>query len=668
MYSKLAIKNVKKSFKDYAIYFITLTLAVCVFYIFNSISSQQIMLDLNEVQTEYVKVLGTVMSALSIFISFILGFLIIYANNYIIKRRKKELGLYMTIGMDKSKISFILFFETLLIGLVSLVIGIVMGVFLSQGVAVLTAKMFQVKLKQFTFVFSQEATIKTIEYFGIIFLLVIIFNSFIISKYKVIDLIYGEKKNEELKTKNIMISVFIFLAALVFIGLGYKLIIKNQLMSLDKEFATAIILGVIGTLLFFMSLSGFALKVVQSNKKVYLKNLNMFVLRQINSKINTNYISMSLICLMLFVAIGMLSTGFSLSNSMNKTIQLATPYDGSFIAADPSINIEDALYKMDFDIKKDCKDYHEFKVYRLNISVNDFFKNDEEDLKDIKGMGFAKVKVIKLSDFNRLMEMKGKERCNLEQDQYAILTNDTNVKKICDKDKNNRLDVIINNNEIKPSTYSARYESVVTMPLAGDILTLIVNDEASKGLELDSAYASFNFLGDPEAKEKEFLKKGEEIGKAIEDSNQKENMPKVSGITKSMVKDSFAGLSTLVVYIGLYVGVIFLITCVAVLALQQLSEASDNIKRYKVLKNIGVDDKMINKAIFTQTLIYFLMPLALAIIHSIVGLYVANNVIKFFGEGSIWNQALWVSAVILVVYTIYFIATYNGAKTIVKKN
>lgn len=668
MYSKLAIKNVKKSFKDYAIYFITLTLAVCVFYIFNSISSQQIMLDLNEVQTEYVKVLGTVMSALSIFISFILGFLIIYANNYIIKRRKKELGLYMTIGMDKSKISFILFFETLLIGLVSLVIGIVMGVFLSQGVAVLTAKMFEVKLKQFTFVFSQEATIKTIEYFGIIFLLVIIFNSFIISKYKVIDLIYGEKKNEELKTKNIMISVFIFLAALVFIGLGYKLIIKNQLMSLDKEFATAIILGVIGTLLFFMSLSGFALKVVQSNKKVYLKNLNMFVLRQINSKINTNYISMSLICLMLFVAIGMLSTGFSLSNSMNKTIQLATPYDVSFIAADPSINIEDALYKMDFDIKKDCKDYHEFKVYRLNISVNDFFKNNEEDLKDIKGMGFAKVKVIKLSDFNRLMEMKGKERCNLEQDQYAILTNDTNVKKICDKDKNNRLDVIINNNEIKPSTYSARYESVVTMPLAGDILTLIVNDEASKGLELDSAYASFNFLGDPEAKEKEFLKKGEEIGKAIEDSNQKENMPKVSGITKSMVKDSFAGLSTLVVYIGLYVGVIFLITCVAVLALQQLSEASDNIKRYKVLKNIGVDDKMINKSIFTQTLIYFLMPLALAIIHSIVGLYVANNVIKFFGEGSIWNQALWVSAVILVVYTIYFIATYNGAKTIVKKN
>lgn len=668
MYSKLAIKNVKKSFKDYAIYFITLTLAVCVFYIFNSIASQQIMLDLNEVQTEYVKVLGTVMSALSIFISFILGFLIIYANNYIIKRRKKELGLYMTIGMDKSKISFILFFETLLIGLVSLVIGIVMGVFLSQGVAVLTAKMFEVKLKQFTFVFSQEATIKTIEYFGIIFLLVIIFNSFIISKYKVIDLIYGEKKNEELKTKNIMISVFIFLASVIFIGLGYKLIIKNQLMSLDKEFATAIILGVIGTLLFFMSLSGFALKVVQSNKKVYLKNLNMFVLRQINSKINTNYISMSLICLMLFVAIGMLSTGFSLSNSMNKTIQLATPYDGSFIAEDPSINIADTLHKMNFDIKEDCKDYHEFKVYRLNISVNDFFKNDEEDLKDIKGMGFAKIKVIKLSDFNRLMEMKGKEKCNLEQDQYAILTNDTNVKKICDKDKNNRLDVIINNNEIKPSTYSARYESVITMPLAGDILTLIVNDEISKGLELDSAYASFNFLGDPEEKEKEFLKKGEEIGKAIKDSTQKESMPKVSGITKSMVKDSFAGLSTLVVYIGLYVGVIFLITCVAVLALQQLSEASDNIKRYKVLKNIGVDDKMINKAIFTQTLIYFLMPLALAIIHSIVGLYVANNVIKFFGEGSIWNQALWVSAVILVVYTIYFIATYNGAKTIVKKN
>lgn len=286
MYSKLAFRNVRRSVRDYTIYFLTLTFGVCVFYVFNSIESQQAMMNISSSDAQSLQALTQIMGYVSVFISIILGFLILYANKFLIKRRKKELGIYMTLGMDKSKMSWILMLETLLIGIVSLTVGLILGFFLSEGLAVVTAKMFEAAFTEFKFIFSPAACGKTILYFSLIFIMVMLFNSISISKYKLIDLLSADKKNETFKIKKLWHSVVIFILAIAFIGAAYYLIIDNGLMDINAQFAAALICGSIGTLLFFMSLSGFLLRLVQSNKKLYLKGLNMFVLRQLNSKID----------------------------------------------------------------------------------------------------------------------------------------------------------------------------------------------------------------------------------------------------------------------------------------------------------------------------------------------------------------------------------------------
>ena len=165
----------KKSIRDYAIYFATLILGVAIFYIFNSLDSQQAMKVISSSAREIIQLLVELLSGLSVFVSFILGFLIVYANNFLIRRRKKEFGIYMTLGMGKGAISRILLTETVLIGLVSLAVGLLVGIFGAQFMSLLVVNMFDGVMDGYQFVFSRTAFFKTILYFGIIFLIVAVF-------------------------------------------------------------------------------------------------------------------------------------------------------------------------------------------------------------------------------------------------------------------------------------------------------------------------------------------------------------------------------------------------------------------------------------------------------------------------------------------------------------
>ncbi|EQB89850.1 hypothetical protein M918_18480 [Clostridium sp. BL8] len=267
MFSKIAMNNVKRSFKDYSIYFLTLTFAVCIFYSFNSIEAQKSLLDISKSTADYMITINKLMAGASVFVSFILGGLIVYANNFLIKKRKKELGIYMTLGMSKGKISRILIFETFLIGLLSLVAGILLGIIVSQGLSVVTAKLLAVKMTSYKFIISISAIVKSALYFGIIFILVMIFNQVIISKYKLIDMLNAAKKNEVIKVTNPVISIVIFLFSLASLITAYTFVIKVGLEPEDPLFIISILLGVLGTLLCFFSLSNFLIQVIQKNKK-----------------------------------------------------------------------------------------------------------------------------------------------------------------------------------------------------------------------------------------------------------------------------------------------------------------------------------------------------------------------------------------------------------------
>lgn len=670
MYSKIALNSVKKSFKDYTIYFLTLTFAVCIFYSFNSIESQKAMLDLTVSQKAYMKLFSSVISIASVFVSFILGALIIYANNFLIKKRKKEMGIYITLGMPKRKVSNILLLETVLIGIISLGIGLILGVVLSQGLSILTAKLFMGSMTSYQFAFSINAVLKTILYFGIIFLLVMIFNTVIISKYKLIDLLNASKKNEKIKMRNPVISSIIFCLAVIFIVVAYIFVNKSGLDIQSTYFELSIVLGVIGTFLFFFGLSGIVLYVIQRSKNIYLKNLNIFIVRQISSKFNTNFLSMSLICLMLFITTVMLSSGLGFKNTMEQGVKKNTPFDASieiYYSSDSVSQANELTQVVNNQLSKYTNKSYIAQYQLNNVSMRKmllpYVPNTMKKAIDNSYNDYCMA--VSISQYNKMRELEGQKPINLANNDVLVLSN---VRKfegpINDFIKNNgKID--INGTEYKVQNDKAIEDSLYSSGMAINTITLVVPDKIVQNLIPYTGYININYTGSNAEK-----KTQESNIEAIFNKLNREKPDGYigNGYTRTQLYEQSLGLSAIVIYLSIYLGIVFLIASAAVLALQQLSEASDSINRYKALRKIGVTDKMINKSIFIQTLIYFGAPLALAIVHSIVAIYVVNDFISALGSTNIMISALITLVFILLIYSGYFYATYTSYKRIIKNN
>lgn len=658
MYFKLAAKNIKKSLKDYTIYFLTLVFGICVFYTFNSIKSQGVMMELSELQANAFELTNSVIGIASVFISFILGFLIVYANNYLIKRRKKEFGIYMTLGMENKSLSRIIFVETMLIGVISLGIGLVCGVLLSQGISVFTAKLFKTDITKFTFIFSKDAFIRTIICFGLIYLVVLIFNSYAVRKVQLIDLLNGARKNENLKVKNIWISVVVFLISITMIGIAYYMVLKAGVAVVFN--IVPIILGFVGTFLFFFSLSGFLLKILQANKKHYLKDLNMFVLRQINSKINTTFISMSFICLMLFVAICTFSGGLGITKAMNIDLDDLTQFDASFWSYDTD-DIIGVINEQYGGLDPIIEEKSQYTNYNTETNYSKFISQEamEKNKNNYPIFVDDKIKAIKLSDFNSVMGMLGKEEIALEENEYYAFGDIPDLIKYIQEAMDRETNVIVNGNELKPANYEVMEVTTYNSTIKNNLCTFVVNDSLVNGLEVSMTNLNIKFNCSEDEAENF-------INNNLRSVDREGKIP-VYGMTKNELRDNSIGLGAMISYLAIYIGIVFLITSAAVLALQQLCESADNNYRYELLKKIGVDDEMIKRSLFYQIGIYFMVPLSLAIVHAIVGLKISGDIVSIFGNANMLKYILYTMIAVILIYGGYFIATYNGAKKIIKE-
>ncbi|MFR4491998.1 MAG: FtsX-like permease family protein [Clostridium perfringens] len=675
MYFKIALNNVRKSFKDYSIYFLTLTLGVCIFYAFNSIGDQKAFLELGKRQAEYINILQRLISGISVFISCVLGGLILYANNFLVKKRKKELGIYMTLGMGKNKISKILTYETALVGIISLVVGLGVGVIVSQGISAFAAKLFEVSLSNYKFLLSTDAILKTILYFGIIFILVMLFNTFVISKYKLIDMLTAAKKNEDIKIKNPILTAIIFFISLGLLGVAYKLVIKVGLNPTDRMFLVSIVLGILGTLLLFFSLAGFVLYVLQRNKNVYLKGLNIFVLRQMNSKINTNFLSMTVICLMLFLTISTLATGLSFKNALEKGLEKTTPFDASatyYIDEDSKIKTaEESIRELGFKFNPEDKivSYNEYKLEKTNLEslLN---KNAEgKNIKDIvEAMTYKGTNAISISSYNDIRALSGEKSLSLANNEVLISSNLGEVENTLKNILKNNEKIEIDGKEYKIANNALIGEGKVikeafeSTGMTNNFFTLIVPDNIVSNLKPIANKININFPKNSNEEER-VQKLFNEYRDGVVDSSK---YGFVNGYTRARIYEDNNGMTNIVLFIGIYLGVIFLISSTAVLALQQLSEASDSIDRYKSLRRIGVSQKMINKSIFTQVSIYFGLPLVVALVHSVVAIKVLNGFLTMFNRPDIGVSSLVTALIMVIVYGGYFYATYTGYKSTVK--
>lgn len=693
MLFKLSIKNMKKSFKDYAIYFLTLLLGVAIFYMFNSLDSQEAMLQVSNSTRDIIKLMISMLGYVSVFVAVVLGLLIVYANNFLINRRKKEFGIYMTLGMGKRQISKIILMETILVGIISLIVGLIIGIFASQFMSVLVAKMFEADMSKFQFVFSKDACVKTCIYFAVMYVAVMIFNTYTISRYKLINLLNATKKNEIVKIKNPIICVLIFIVSCIMLGWAYwKVTGDFKSLNTADKILPPILMGIVGTVAVFWSLSGFVLKVVQSMKNTYLKGTNMFVLRQINNKINTTIVSMSVICLMLFMTISILSVSLALRNTMQRELVKMTPVDLNLYKtanlpesymkygkevktteaqrADSRITIQETLKNNGLDMTL-LKDVIEIPIYATNdLTMGDFLKNKLESIKlEFPMLAFETAEeIVKISDYNKIASLYEIEQYELKENEYIVLCDFDGIGTIRDR-------VLADENilEIAGKEYKSKYnecKSGFIMMSTSHMNTGIILVPDSCNLtddmkEKQFLVANFNANTDEEKQEIEEIFRSND---SVLIQNLNENGLEIDGMTKISIIESSVGVATIVTFIAIYLGIIFLIASAAILALKQLTESSDNKQRYTILRKIGCDEKMINKALFRQIGIFFGLPLILAIIHSIFGIQFAMTVMEGLASSEDLLPSIVATVVIIgAIYGAYFIATYLGSKNIIKE-
>lgn len=695
MLFKLSFENMKKSIKDYAIYFLTLVLGVAIFYMFNSLDSQQAMLQVSQSQRQIIKLMISMLGFVSVFVAVVLGLLIVYANNFLINRRKKEFGIYMTLGMGRRQISKIILMETIFVGIISLIIGIVIGVFASQFMSILVAKMFEADMSEFQFVFSKDACIKTCIYFAVMYVAVMFFNTFTVSRYKLINLLNATKKNEKVKIKSPFLSFLVFVLAATILGYAYWKVTGdvNSLSSADK-LLPPILMGIVGTVGIFWSLSGFILQVVQKRKKTYLRDTNMFVLRQINNKINTMVASMSVICLMLFMTISILSSSLALRNTMQRELIEMTPVDLNLYKTanlpesstnrygkttyytkeqreDSKRSVTETLRNNGLDMNV-LKDITEIPIYATNdLTWRDFFGEKYEEIKAILPnlMFNTAEEIVKISDYNKIASLYGIDQYELNEDEYIVLCDFASQEEVRNKvlaDGNHTLQIAGRQYKSKYNECKSGFIVMSTSHTNTGIILVPDNCPLTEDMkEIVFLAANYNVDTDEEKEKINELFSSSDSGFV---QKLADNGIEIDGLTKISIMEASIGIATIVTFIAIYLGIIFLIASSAILALKQLTDSSDNKQRYTILRKIGCDEKMINKALFRQIGIFFGVPLILAIIHSIFGIQFAINLMSGLASKEDLLPSIIATVVIIgVIYGAYFLATYFGSKNVIKE-
>lgn len=659
VFKELAAKNVKKSARDYLIYFFTLMFSVCLFYTFNSISAQFSMMGIVDSQN-FLPFAAGIILLVSVFICIIISGLIVYANRFLLKRRKKEIGIYITLGMEQKDILSLLMRETMLIGGISLISGIISGLVLSQGLALITAKIIGIELSNLHFFISVSAVIKSILFFAAVFTLVHYFNTKKLRKMKLIDLIYADRKNESLEIGGNTRKVLIFLASILLIAGGYTWTLTKLSVNMNQAIGVGTVLIIAGTILFFMSVADIIFHILKKQKKFYYTGLNMFVLHQLASRMKSNIFSMSIISILMFASVTTMAVGLGGGKSIMESSRNSSPYDISFTE-----------YAENTEYKEPDKDLSQFslagELKKRGLPTEALFKNMEElSLYYIDGINGGlilsgdsdgnsylardtKLTVISAEDYNQAMRLIGKPEINLKSDEYALNYNIKEVQDIYEKFSTNPETISINGTSLHMKRDGLYYNSYKTTTLQMDNGTLIVSKELLEGLNPQYKVLNCTFINSGDKGYTQFM----------------EHMLKLSELpyweAKGEVSVQIFSDTIIFAYIGVYLGIIFLITAGAVLALQQLTQSADNAERYQLLSKLGTREEVMRKSVLLQLLIYFGIPIGIAAIHSAVIIRGFYSQFTNLSPIDVIGSLLFALVVTGVIYSIYFITTYIGS-------
>lgn len=662
---KLILKNVRKNIQDYMIYFLTLMISVGLFYSFNSIQSQPALNNLDTTKQLLSDQMGILISALSVIVAVVLAFLILYANQFLLKRRKKELGIYILLGMEKGKISRIFAGETLCIGIFSLISGLILGLVLSQGLSLLSLRLFAIDLAEYRMVFSLEAFKMTIICFAIIFIIVMLFNVRTIASVKLIDLLIANRKNERASLSNKTLQICLFLISLICIGASGFIVNRYGIMPSRENywFQAAVILLAVGTILFFYSGSAVFLSFIQAHKEIYYKGLNTFLSRQIESKIHTNFISMAVVCGLLTVSICGISVGVSSAITMNEASKAALPYDLNVvsevdIAGDTDIMSWLKLKGVDMEII--AQKTEQISLYESDLTYGDLFADQKVALWPIdQAIPEAAVVIVSVSDFNKAMLLQGKDVIELKENEFMLNCNYKGTFQYIDEFLQNHSSLTLYGRTLQAASQEVLQETYwMTSVGNNDRGTVIVSDQIAETLKKIENVLLVQYKKDTDSDA--VLQKMIPIGLEWETHGYRYT-------EKNMLNSMFYGAGALWVFLSCYIGLIFLLICAALLSLKQLTETADNIYRYGLLQKLGTDGKLLYNALFKQIAVFFITPLVIAGVYSAVGVVNIIMIVEEFMNMHIATNIGFTIVLFLIVYGGYFLATFLSCRRIVQE-
>ena len=716
MLCKLAWGNVRHAGRDYLVYLLTLTLGVTVFYAFNTISMQ---VDIAGIDEEgLAQVMGSMLGDLTYFLAGVMAFLMVYANNFIMKRRKKEFGLYQVLGMGRGRVATIMALETVIVSVVAFVAGIVLGVGLSQLMTFFTASLFKTQIANFHFFFSVHAFNLTLACMLVMFVLTLLLNLRAVRRTKLIELMGAERRNESIKTCNPWIAIAIFAVGVVLVGVAYYRLLRDgfpltatdsKLQEAMNQFGITTAMVTVGTFALFWGLSGMLIKLLQSLRGVYWRGLNMFTVRQLAAKVNTVCFSMGVIAMLLFLAITSVTCGMSIASVMNENLERYTPADMSqtyvyytpetldyykeyvnpseadrMVLADTTVDLYPAWHgkgksadnndetgkKVDIaDVAGEHVQIDSYLSYPLggsdpSVTPSEMCKAMGEKLPKAFGGSNADTMglfVTPASQYNKLRQMMGEEPVHIGHDQY-LLTCDMGGELVdmYTKYMAGGHALTLGGHELKPATDKSDEDTaaIANSATGSNPGTVVVADELLSQLNLQPYSSSLlvNYKQGMDTTEADESIKYTVLDNLLVDGKE----PGLWGtfITRSEMYAQAAQMNGLISYLAIYIGFVLVVACAAILSIQQLSNVADGSRSYRVLAQIGCDDRQIRHSVMAQQAVFFLFPLAVGLAHSFVALKVIIELVSIFGNMSIGGTVGLTCAIFLAAYGGYFLVTY----------
>ena len=723
MLCKIAFGNVRRAGKDYLVYLLTLTLAVTVFYAFNTISVQVDIAGVSAQNNGVGELLGSVISGLTVFLALVMGFLMVYANNFIMKRRKKEFGLYQVLGMGRGQVSAIMALETLFVSGAALVLGLLLGLALSQLMVFFTASLFKTQIADFHFFFSLGAFVTTVGCLVAIFLVTLIFNLRVVGRARIIDLMSASRQNETVKTRNPWISAAVFLVGLAAIIVAYVRLLHDGLPydgqpEAMSAFLVTTLIVVAGTILFFFGLSGFLLRVLQSARGLYWRGLNMVTMRQLAAKVNTVSFSMAVIAMILFLAITSVTTGMSLADTMNNTVERGTPVDytrclvywgsrsvgemndnAAYYGNDTRYAVADGPVDMMEAGKNDVMepgtpDAQPFDLASIAgewVQVDTFDSTprgadrpvvtlpelcDAVDMplpagtetSDMTTLGLA---VMTESNYNEYLRFHGMEPIDLGESGYAITSDmGATVNDVYNKVLAEGVELTICGRTLKPAQDrvpedASTFQNAMMGMNSG---TIVLPDDLVAALDLPPyySYLMVDYANGVSTEEGDaYVEAYRTYGDVVNDAGES-----IAGwgteATRTYTYESTDTMNGLISYLAIYIGFVLVVACAAILTIQQLSGVADAGANYRILAELGTSTKEISHSVLAQQTVFFLFPLLMGVAHSIVALSVIIELVALFGGLTIEGTVGITGLIFVVGYGGYFFVTYLMSKGMVR--